>query len=111
MDVKSFLDRSHLTKADLLRKIGKDPKSSLISAYQSGASNPSFEIAVKLIKLGMTPREVFGEEIDQIFRKHYLGSIASENNDFNEGMQIAQKPMTKEEVIALFKSMKEKGEI
>lgn len=111
MDVKSFLDRTHITKADLLRKLGKDPKSSLISAYQSGTSNPSIEIAVKLIKLGMTPLELFGEEIDSIFRKHYLGSAVPDNQKFKEGVKIGDKPMTREEVISLFKLMKERGEI
>ena len=76
MDLKSFLDRTNLTKADVLMKLGRDPKSSLLSAYQSGASFPSFDMALKLLKLGMTPRELFGEEIDEILKAYYLDSSA-----------------------------------
>lgn len=94
MDLKSFLDRTNLTKADVLRKLGRDPKSSLLSAYQSGASFPSFDMALKLLKLGMTPREMFGEEIDEIL-KSYLDSSAPkipqsfDSPEFREGVARA----------------------
>ncbi len=95
MDLKSFLDRTNLTKADVLRKLGRDPKSSLLSAYQSGASFPSFDMALKLLKLGMTPREMFGEEIDEILKAYYLDSNTPkipqsfDSPEFREGVAKA----------------------
>lgn len=71
MDIESFLNRTNRSKADLLRELGRDPKSSLINSYIKSRSNPSFEIAVKLLRLGMSPLELFGPEIDEILRKHY----------------------------------------
>lgn len=71
MDIDAFLNRTHRTKADLLRDLGQDPKSSIISAYKAGRSKPSFDVCVKLLQLGMTPRELFGEEIDEVIRTNY----------------------------------------
>lgn len=86
MDITSFLERTGKSKADVARSLGKDPKSSLISAYENGNSNPSFEVVVKLIKLGMTPLEIFGEEIDQIFRRHYSQDFGKlDTPEFSEG--------------------------
>lgn len=117
MDVTSFLNRTNLSKADLLRKIGKDPKSSLISAYENGTSNPSFDVALKLLKAGMTPRELFGEEIDEILKAYYLNPKNPQvperfdNENFREGVGEANKPMTREEVIQMVMKMKAEGKI
>lgn len=93
MDIKSFLDRTNLTKADVLRKLGRDPKSSLLSAYQSGASLPSFDMALKLLKLGMTPKELFGEEIDEILKDYYTSAQvipqSFDTPEFREGVAKA----------------------
>lgn len=93
MDIKSFLDRTNLTKADVLRKLGRDPKSSLLSAYQSGASLPSFDMALKLLKLGMTPKELFGEEIDEILKAYYTSDHvvpqSFDTPEFREGVAKA----------------------
>lgn len=107
MDVKSFLDRTHRSKADLLRELGLDPKSSLISSYIAGRSNPSFEVCVKLIKLGITPLELFGEEIDRMFREYYSKNLPDsvDNPDFRKGLDIGSKPLTRDEAIALFKEL------
>ena len=93
MDIKSFLDRTNLTKADVLRKLGRDPKSSLLSAYQSGASFPSFDMALNLLKLGMTPKELFGEDIDDILKAYYASSPtvppSFDTPEFREGVAKA----------------------
>ena len=105
MDLKSFLDRTNLTKADVLRKLGRDPKSRLLSAYQSGASFPSFDMALKLLKLGMTPRELFGEEIDEILKAYYLDSSAPkipqsfDSPEFREGVAKALEDLKARGVI------------
>jgi predicted transcriptional regulator len=71
VDLDSFLTRTNRTKAGLLRELGMDPKSSLLSSYEKGRSNPSFEVVEKLIMLGMTPLEIFGKEIDDKIRSYY----------------------------------------
>lgn len=75
MDVQSYLNRTKKTKADFLRELGKDPKSSLIAAYEKGRSDPSFAMVNKMLKLGMTPLEIFGKEIDDLIRHYYIESI------------------------------------
>lgn len=55
-----------------MRELGLDPKSSLISSYEAGRANPSFDMVLKLLRLGMYPVELFGEEIDGIIREYYL---------------------------------------
>ena len=117
MDLKSFLDRTHLTKADVLRKLGRDPKSSLLSAYQSGASSPSFEMVFQLLKLGMTPLEMFGKEIDDTLRDYYTGSsvhnIPQSFNtpEFREGLANANNPEFNAEVQKVVLEMMKKGMI
>lgn len=60
---EKFLLRTGRSKADLLRDLGQDPKSSLIAAYVSGRSMPSYEMCVKLLNAGMSIEELFGKEI------------------------------------------------
>ena len=117
MDIKSFLDRTNLSKADVLRKLGRDPKSSLLSAYQSGASLPSFDMALKLLKLGMTIKEMFGEEIDEIVRKVYMDEVRPEAADDQSTMTGVEKAIAamkargiiKDEVAKEIAAMKAKG--
>ena len=47
IEIERFLLRTNQSKADLLRALGEDPKSSLLSAYASGRSKPSFEMCQK----------------------------------------------------------------
>jgi transcriptional regulator with XRE-family HTH domain len=63
MDIKTFLNRKSLTKAALCRLLGIDPKSSILSSYEKGRSNPSYEICEKLIPLGASAQELFGKEL------------------------------------------------
>ena len=58
---------------------------------------------VRLLQNGATVETLFGVEYTN--KHHELP------NEFREGMSIAERPMTRDEIIALFKSMKEKGEI
>ena len=62
-DVQSFLERLGMKKADLCRELEMDPKSSLLSSYEKGRSNPSYEVCEKLIGKGVTAQELFGEEL------------------------------------------------
>lgn len=117
MDVEAFLNRTGRSKADLLRDLGMDPKSSLISSYIKNRSNPSFEVAEKLLKLGMTIKEMFGEEIDTIIRKAYMDEIrpdASNDKDAKAGVERAlidmqARGIIKDEVAREIAAMKAKG--
>lgn len=62
--IEEFLARTGRTKADVLRALGEDPKSSLLSAYSSGRSKPSFDMCQRLLLNGMTIAELFGEEVE-----------------------------------------------
>lgn len=69
--IDTYLRRTGMTKSALLRLIGEDPKSSILSAYEAGRSNPSYEKCVKLLLNGMTIDELFGDEIAQKVREYY----------------------------------------
>lgn len=69
--IDTYLRRTGMTKSALLRLIGEDPKSSILSAYEAGRSNPSYEKCVKLLMSGMTIDELFGDEIAQKVRESY----------------------------------------
>lgn len=70
-----------MSKADLYRSLGMDPKSSLLSAYEKGRSKPSFEICDKLIRLGMTVEELFGIEYAKMHFMTNNGNIKISNED------------------------------
>ena len=79
--VESFLVRTGLSKADLLRKLGLDPKSSLIAAYITGMATPAYEMCVRLLQNGMSIEELFGEEIWENAKTQalsYKGSLRDE---------------------------------
>ena len=116
MDIEAFLNRTNRSKADLLRELGRDPKSSLISSYIAERAYPPYDVCQKMLLLGITPRELFGEEIDELLKSHYLNSVepkqpAFDNKEFQEGIDGANKPLTKAEARALFLQMKADGEI
>lgn len=61
--IEDFLERTGQSKADVLRALGEDPKFSLLSAYASGRSKPSFDMCQRLLMNGMSISEMFGEEV------------------------------------------------
>ena len=71
----------------------------------------------KLLEIGMTPKELFGEKIDELIKSYYLSSKNPQlpknfdNKEFREGLALANKPMTKDEIIAVVMEMKAKGKI
>lgn len=81
IDIESFLSRKGMNKADLCREIGKDPKSSLLSSYEKGRSNPSFEICFKLLSMGMTVEELFGIEYAKMHFKANSGNVKISEED------------------------------
>ena len=63
VDIKSFLTRRRMSKADLCRELGIDAKSNLISSYEKGRISPSYDKCVQLLQLGMTVKELFGIDL------------------------------------------------
>lgn len=106
MDIKAFLDRTNRSKADLLRELGLDPKSSLISAYISGRSRPSFDVVDKLIELGITAEELFGKEHADILIRN--------STTINPGAfpkKLFDTPEFKEEVAKALAELNAEGKI
>ena len=90
MDIEAFLNRTKRSKADLLRDLGRDPKSSLISSYIAGRAYPPHDVMLKLIELGITAQELFGEEIGNKLVQNSAPSIPPElsnDPDFQKGLQ------------------------
>lgn len=108
-DCNSFLHRKGWVQRDLAERLGIG--TSTVGMWCTGKSKPSKEMIAKLLELGVTPKELWGEKIDYWLRKYYNDEIKTNNKGFSEGVTIGEKPMTREEVIELFKSMKERGEI
>lgn len=63
VDINSFTSRLGITKADVARQLGLDPKSNTLSLYSKGKSFPPFEMCRKLLMAGMTIQELFGDEV------------------------------------------------
>ena len=102
IDLESFLKREKLTKAALCRKIGIDPKSSLLSAYEKGRSCPSYEICVELLKAGMTVEELFGVEYKKMHQEFVVPTSTQEifdSPEFQIGMKNAIEKLKKDGLI------------
>ena len=72
VDIKSFIERKGMRKADLCRALGMDSTSSLMSSYEKGRSDPSYDKCEKLIRLGITVHELFGEELGNLLLENSM---------------------------------------
>jgi len=72
VDIKTFIERKGMRKADLCRALGIDSTSSLMSSYEKGRSDPSYDKCEKLIRLGITVQELFGEELGNLLLENSL---------------------------------------
>lgn len=66
-------------------------------------NRPKFNAMVRLLQNGATVETLFGVEYTKVHQQL--------PKEFREGVELAERPMTKDEIIALFKSMKENGEL
>lgn len=89
---EKYLTRVNKTKADLLRSLGLDPKSSLINAYIKGRATPSYEMCSQLLKNGMTVEELFGDEIWDIAKQNakFMESFVPEALSDDECRRIVE---------------------
>lgn len=62
-DVTKFNDRNGWTIKDLARRLFDKGGESRVGMWSSGDSNPRYESILKLIDLGATAQELFGEEL------------------------------------------------
>lgn len=106
MDIEAYRLRKKKTVAELAEMIGV--KEAAIYNYKYKKSKPSYESIEKMLLDGAFIREIFDEKVESKVKENI---VCLDNKDFKEGTELSQKPMTKEDVIALFKSMKEKGEL
>lgn len=100
---------------NLAEKLGLG--TSTVGMWCSGKSTPPYEVVIELIKLGITPEELFGDEINEILKAYYLKADNHQlpkdfdNDSFREGMAKSNRPLTKEEIVEMVLEMKSKGEI
>lgn len=104
-DCNSFLNRKGWKQRELAQRLNIG--TSTVGMWCTGKSTPSYDVIVKLFKLGVTMEELFGEEIGKLVKNHYLSSLG--NSEFHEGLDFGNKPITKNEALALIKDLKEKG--
>ena len=70
-DCNLFLRRMNWGQKDLAERI--EIGTSTVGMWCLGKSTPSYAVIEKLFRLGITPRELFGEEIDEIIKECYRG--------------------------------------
>lgn len=114
-DCSTFLRRMGWRQKDLSERLGVG--TSTVGMWCTCKSTPSFEVAEKLLKLGMTVKEMFGEEIDEIVRKAYMDQVrpaAGRDGSASPGIEKAVSEMKalgiiKDEVAREIANMKAKG--
>jgi transcriptional regulator with XRE-family HTH domain len=81
LDIARFCKRMGYTYADLSKLIGMTQ--SLIGQAAAGRTKLSYENLLKLIQLGATAEELFGDEIGGAFKMRCYGEYAKDNSLFN----------------------------
>lgn len=92
-DCNSFLRRMGWSQKDLAKRVSKG--TSTVGMWCTGSSCPPYEVIEKLIHLGIIPKELFGDEIDEIFLNYYRSQNLIPNiNDpgFMKGLDAAADP-------------------
>lgn len=97
-DCNHFLHRNGWRQRDLAERLGLG--ASTVGMWCAGKSTPPYEVIVGLIKLGVTPSELFGEEIDSILQRFY--SVKPTGNYREEE---GEKPITRAEAVEIFKEL------
>ena len=111
MDIEAYRIRKKKSVADLAELLGV--KQAAVYNYKYGKSKPSYESIEKMLLDGAFLSELFSSELqEKVLETHKFCALTeSAPNEFKEGLELSNKPMTKEEVVALFREMKAKGEI
>lgn len=92
-DCNTFLRRMGWGQKDLANRL--EIGTSTVGMWCIGKSTPTYPVILKLLQLGMTPRELFGDEIDAKMRSFYAGAdgaqipSAFDTPEFREGVAKA----------------------
>lgn len=92
-DCNTFLRRMGWGQKDLAERLGIG--TSTVGMWCIGKSTPTYPMIEKLLQLGMTPKELFGDEIDAKLRALYASSdgalvtAAFDSPEFREGVAKA----------------------
>lgn len=83
LDCNSFLRRMGWGQKDLANRL--EIATSTVGMWCVNKSTPSYSVIEKLLKMGMTIKELFGEEVDAMVRSQYLDGItaAQVTNEFD----------------------------
>lgn len=90
-DCTAFLRRKGWRQKDLAERL--NIRTSTVGMWCIGSSTPSYEVIRQLFMLGITPRELFGEEIDDVLKAYYANSPtvppSFDTPEFREGVAKA----------------------
>lgn len=96
-DCNTFLRRMGWGQKDLANRL--EISTSTVGMWCIGKSTPTYPVILKLLQLGMTPRELFGDEIDAKMRSFYASAdgaqvpAAFDTPEFREGVAKALKDL------------------
>jgi predicted transcriptional regulator len=92
IDFLSFTSRKKISQTELSKILGV--KQSSVSQYVSGKQGIVFDKIEKLVELGITPEELFGEKLGKKFREdiikeHFENSKIDIDDDFEKRVAMA----------------------
>ena len=105
MDIEAYRLRKKKSVAELADMLGV--KEAAVYNYKYGKSKPSYESIEKMLLDGAYLSEIFNKSVEEKVK----GSLNFDDKEFQEGMELANKPLTRYEAISLIKELKSKGEI
>lgn len=92
IDLFSFLQRKKLNQADLARAVETTPGN--VNRWAKREGVPSYELCEKLLVLGMSVKELFGEDADKAVRSFYMNEQDASafrgliyDEEFQEGLR------------------------
>lgn len=84
VNVQEFIKRVGIADHDeLAQKLGI--KKGTVDSWSSGSRNPTYEVCVKLLDLGMT--------VDELFGKAYQSSVQKTHEEFDAAVEASLKRM------------------
>jgi len=83
MNLNSFLSRRKLKHRELAKML--ECSQALVGRYAYNSATPSYENIVKLLKIGMTIEELFGEDVaDKVIVKANSSRFNNVSEDFKD---------------------------
>jgi len=82
IDFLNFMNRRRISQVELAEVLGV--RQSAVSQYVSGKSGVVFDKVEKLVELGITPEELFGETIGKKMREAIIKDYLSKSGEIKE---------------------------